>query len=37
MKPALIFMIFAALPVQLLTAYWPPLSLYLPGLLGYLD
>jgi tripartite ATP-independent transporter DctM subunit len=37
MKPALVFMIFAALPVQLLTSYWPPLSLYLPGLFGYLD
>jgi len=37
MRPALIFMIFAALPVQLMTSYWPPLSLYLPGLFGYLD
>lgn len=37
MRPALIFMIFAALPVQLITTYWPPLSLYLPGLFGYLD
>lgn len=34
-RPALGFMIFAALPVMLVTTYWPPLSLYLPALLGY--
>ncbi len=36
MKPALIFMLFGALPVMLVTTYWPDLSLFLPKLLGYL-
>ena len=36
MKPALFFMFFAALPVMLVTTYWPPLALYLPKLFGYL-
>ena len=35
-RPALVLMVFAALPVMLVTTYWPPLSLYLPRLLGYL-
>jgi len=35
MKPALIFMVFGALPVMLVTTYWPALSLFLPRLLGY--
>ena len=35
-KPALFFMFFAALPVMLVTTYWPPLALYLPKLFGYL-
>lgn len=34
-KPAFSFMIFAALPVMLVTTYWPSLSLFLPRLLGY--
>jgi len=34
-RPALGFMLFAALPVMLVTTFWPPLSLYLPRLLGY--
>lgn len=34
-RPALGFMVFAALPVMLATTFWPPLSLYLPKLLGY--
>lgn len=37
MTPALIFMVFAALPVMLVTTYWPPLSLFLPRLLGYMN
>ncbi len=37
MKPAFIFMLFAALPVMLLTTYWPPLSLFLPRLLGFME
>jgi len=32
-KPALIFMIFGAVPVVLITTYWPDLSLFLPRLL----
>lgn len=32
-KPALIFMVFGALPVVLITTYWPDLSLFLPRLL----
>jgi C4-dicarboxylate transporter DctM subunit len=35
MKPALIFLVFGALPVMLVTTYWPDLSLFLPRLLGY--
>ena len=34
-RPALGFMAFAALPVMLAATFWPPLSLYLPKLLGY--
>jgi tripartite ATP-independent transporter DctM subunit len=34
-RPALKLMFFAALPVMLATTFWPPLSLYLPSLLGY--
>jgi C4-dicarboxylate transporter, DctM subunit len=32
-KPALIFMIFGAVPVVLATTYWPDLSLFLPRLI----
>ena len=32
-KPALVFMVFGALPVVLLTTYWPGLSLFLPRLI----
>lgn len=32
-KPALVFMIFGALPVVLITTYWPDLALFLPRLL----
>jgi len=32
-KPALIFMVFGALPVVLITTYWPDLSLFLPRLI----
>lgn len=35
-KPALNFMFFAALPVMLITTYWPDVSLFLPKLFGYL-
>ena len=34
-SPALIFMFFGALPVMLVTTYWPELSLALPKLLGF--
>lgn len=37
MKPATIFMVFGALPVMLVTTYWPDLSLFLPRLLGYVQ
>ena len=32
-KPALTFMVFGALPVVLVTTYWPDLSLFLPRLI----
>lgn len=32
-KPALVFMIFGALPVVFITTYFPPLALWLPNLL----
>jgi TRAP-type C4-dicarboxylate transport system permease large subunit len=35
-SPALMLMAFVALPVLLITTYWPALSLTLPRLLGYL-
>ena len=35
-RPALGFMLLAALPVMLVTTYWAPLSLYLPKAFGYL-
>lgn len=35
MKPAMFFMIFAALPVMLVTTYWSPLAMFLPKLFGY--
>ncbi|MEM7281778.1 MAG: TRAP transporter large permease [Pseudomonadota bacterium] len=34
-RPALKLMFFAALPVMLITTYWPSLSLFLPTALGY--
>ncbi|MBR9865617.1 MAG: TRAP transporter large permease [Oceanospirillales bacterium] len=37
MRPAMGFMIFAALPVMLITTYWSPLALYLPRAFGYVD
>ena len=37
MRPALGFMAFAAFPVMLVTTYWPPLSLYLPRMFGYIN
>lgn len=37
MRPALGFMAFAALPVMLITTYWPPLALYLPRAFGYIS
>lgn len=35
LRPAFSFMLLAALPVMLITTYWPALSLFLPKLLGY--
>lgn len=35
LRPAFSFMLWAALPVMLVTTYWPSLSLFLPRLLGY--
>lgn len=37
MRPAMGFILFAALPVMLITTYWPSLSLFLPRLLGYVN
>ena len=34
-RPAFSFMLLAALPVMLITTYWPSLSLFLPRRLGY--
>lgn len=34
-RPALGFMFMAAIPVMLVTTYWPPLSLFLPQYFGY--
>ena len=34
-RPALSFMLFAALPVMLVTTYWPPLAMFLPKFFGY--
>ncbi|WP_254682215.1 TRAP transporter large permease [Phaeobacter inhibens] len=36
MKPALALVLFTALPVQLAVTFWPPLSLFLPKVLGYM-
>lgn len=35
-KPAVSFMVLAALPVMLVTTYWPSLALFLPRMFGYL-
>lgn len=34
--PAMIFVLLGYLPIMLLTTYWAPLSLWLPGLMGFL-
>lgn len=34
--PAMLFVLIGYLPVVILTSFWPPLSLWLPGLMGYL-
>lgn len=36
-RPALGFVLLAALPVMLITTFWSPLSLYLPRAFGYLN
>ncbi|NIC06529.1 TRAP transporter large permease [Billgrantia bachuensis] len=36
-RPAFSFMLLAALPVMLITTYWPALSLFLPRLFGYVN
>ncbi len=35
MKPAMTLILFCSIPVILVTTYWPPLSLFIPTLLGY--
>ena len=35
-KPALILILFASIPVILITTYWPELSLFLPRIAGFL-
>jgi len=37
MHPAFVFMFFAALPVMLMTTYWPSLSLFLPRFFGFMN
>lgn len=34
-KPAMLMLIFAYIPVSLLTAFWPGLSMAIPGIFGY--
>ena len=34
--PAMVFVVLGYLPVMLLTTFWPALSLWLPGLLGFM-
>ena len=36
-NPAVKMLIFAALPVMLITTYWPPLATFLPRYFGYLN
>ena len=35
--PAMVFVVLGYLPVMVLTTLWPPLSLWLPSLLGYVQ
>lgn len=35
LRPTLIFLLFGYLPVVFLTTFWPPLSMYLPTLMGF--
>ena len=35
--PAMTFVLLGYLPVVILTTFWSPLSLFLPGLMGFLD
>lgn len=35
-RPALYLMVFAALPVMLVTTFWSPLALYLPKMFGFI-
>lgn len=35
-RPALYLMVFAALPVMLITTFWSPLALYLPKMFGFI-
>jgi tripartite ATP-independent transporter DctM subunit len=37
LPPAMALVLLGYLPVMLLTTFWPPLSLYLPGLMGFLN
>ena len=36
-NPAVKMLVFAALPVMLITTYWPPLATFLPRYFGYLN
>ena len=36
-NPAVKMLVFAALPVMLITTYWPPLATFLPKYFGYLN
>ncbi|SCZ81553.1 TRAP transporter large permease [Acidaminobacter hydrogenoformans] len=35
LRPTLVFLLFGYLPIVFLTTFWPPLSMYLPTLMGF--
>lgn len=37
LRPAMTFLLLGYIPVMILTTFWPPLSLFLPGIMGFLQ
>jgi TRAP-type C4-dicarboxylate transport system permease large subunit len=35
LKPTMVFLLLGYVPIVFLTTYWPPLSMWLPTVLGY--